>query len=137
MTRRPSRTRRLRHGAILLVAIVLTIITAGLTVSLLQLVPTRMKAVRTELRQLQAEWLVESGLERAAWRLRADPQYTGETWNPSPEELGLADPATVRIQVDKAPGHSNQRLVRVRADYPSHPYHRVRRSKQIIVELSR
>src|SRR5258708_4126066 len=48
-------------------------------------------------KQLQCEWLVESGLERAAARLAASPDYAGETWAIGAEELGTRWPATVKI----------------------------------------
>ena len=86
--------------------------------------------------QVQATWLAESGLERAAWRLAADADYTGETWTLSAGQMAAADAAVVRIEVETIPEQPNRRLVRVRADYPDHPQHRARQTKQAVVQLA-
>jgi len=129
-SRRPS-----RRGAILLVVIVLVAIVSLLSISMLKLGLVRRQAVRSELWGVQADWLAESALERAAWRLAADPQYAGETWKLSAGELGGRDPAVVTTEVESVPGQPGRRTVRVKADYPDAPRHRARRSKQQIIEL--
>ncbi len=82
-------------------------------------------------RRLQAEWLVESGLERARARLAADSSYAGETWTLGASDLGLPEsPAivtgagngdrgggVVTITVDRS-GQDRGGECRVQADYP-------------------
>jgi hypothetical protein len=85
--------------------------------------------------QVQAAWLAESGLERAAWRLAAEADYAGETWALSADQLAAADPAVVQIRVETMPEQPHRRVVHVQADYPDHPQHRARESKQAVVEL--
>ena len=41
--------------------------------------------------RLQAEWLAQSGLDRALCRLAAERGYTGETWTTRRADLGLAE----------------------------------------------
>jgi hypothetical protein len=89
----------------------------------------------------QANWLAESALERAAARLAVDPSYTGETWEIRPGEFGeresnsSASPAVVRIEVKPAENGPREREIHVTADYPNSTAHRVRRGKQIVVQL--
>ena len=47
---------------------------------LLRLVGSQRVLIRSEERTLQAEWLAESGVERAVARLAGDTSYRGETW---------------------------------------------------------
>ena len=124
-----------RRGAILLVVIVLLAIVSALSFSMIKVGLVRRQAIRSEQWGVQAGWLAESALERAAWRLAADPDYAGETWKLSPEELGRDDSAVVTIEVEGVPGQPGRRAVRVKADYPDALRHRTRRSKQQIIEL--
>jgi Tfp pilus assembly protein PilV len=87
--------------------------------------------------QLQAGWLAQAGLQRAAARLRERSDYAGETWKVSAEEMGGSDGAVVRIEVDKLAGEPGRRRVRVVADYPDSPQHRARESREAIVAAGR
>jgi Tfp pilus assembly protein PilV len=91
------------------------------------------RALRTELWRVQAQWLAESGLERAAWRLAADPQYTGEVWKLPAEQLDGTAAAAVRIEVETVSDQPNRRLVRAQADYPDDPHDRARQTKEAVV----
>jgi type II secretory pathway pseudopilin PulG len=91
--------------------------------------------VEAEERRLQAEWLAEAGLERASARLAESPEYNGEIWELSPQDLSGRWPAQVLIEVSKVAGNPGRRQVRVRADYPLQESLRARQSKQTIVEL--
>ena len=100
-------------------------------------------------RRLQAEWLAESGVDRALARLTFDHSYTGETWPITAGELGLPErPATaespgqadrsaaiVTIAVESIAGEANRRRIRVQADYPPDPPRRSRHSKQLLIDL--
>jgi Tfp pilus assembly protein PilV len=116
--------------------LVCAMVALAILVSLVKLAVAERRLVDQQAWQTQAAWLAESGLERAAWRLAADASYTGETWTLSPEQLTAADSAVVRIQVEAIPQQPNRRLVSVQADYPDHPQHRSRESKQAVVELA-
>jgi hypothetical protein len=106
--------------------------------SLLRTIQTQRALVRSEERRLQADWLAESGLERACARLANDAEYQGETWSVTADQLGGKDNAAVTIQVAARPGKDGeiQRLVSVQADYPSDPSRRVRARRQAIVDIA-
>jgi Tfp pilus assembly protein PilV len=98
-------------------------------------------------RRLQAEWLAESGVERALARLAGDRDYTGETWTVSALDLGQnaavtagADKpdsaaAVITIAVERVPANSSRRRVKVQADYPRDPPRRSRHTKQVTIDL--
>ena len=124
-----------RSAAVLLVALVCVCAASALIITLVQLARTDRDASQTESWRLQAGWLVESGLERAAAALASDGGYTGQTWRIPADELGGKDGAVVKITVERPPEQPGRRRVHVRADYPDHPRHRARKSKQVIVDL--
>ena len=106
--------------------------------SLIRLGLARRARIRTEERTWQAEWLAESGLERAAARLAADRDYRGETWEPSAEELG--GPWSGRVLIEIEPERETDNPdgpptfhVRARADYPFNALPRARRTRAITV----
>ncbi|MEE8451062.1 MAG: hypothetical protein V3R99_04075 [Thermoguttaceae bacterium] len=103
--------------------------------SIVKVVSVERRSIQKETWRLQATWLAESGLQRAAARLAADADYAGETWNLTAEQLGLDDAAVVEIEVDVLPDTPNRRTVRVRADYPNHPQHRCRYTKSVAIWL--
>ena len=91
-------------------------------------------AAQMNQRSLQAWWLAEAGVERAAARLAADPKYAGETWTIPAKELAAGESAAVRIEVETIAGRPERRSVRVEADYADAPDFRCRQAKQIIVD---
>jgi Tfp pilus assembly protein PilV len=124
-----------RRGAVLLVALVVIIVAAAVFVSVLKLSVAERRRVQTEAWQVQAAWLAESGMERAAAQLAADPLYRGETWSLSADHLGAAHGAVVRIEVDTVQDQEQRRLVHCEADYPDHPQQRARHSKQVMMDV--
>jgi type II secretory pathway component PulK len=83
--------------------------------SLLRTIQTQRALVRSEERRLQADWLAESGLERAYARLANDPAYRGETWTLPADQIGGTDAGSVTIGFAARPerGGVSQRLVNV------------------------
>ena len=110
----------LRQGTILLVVMVcLTIITI-LTGSLIKTVMFQHRQMQREQKQHQARWLLQSGLERAAYRLSRDENYPGETWTISAEELQGEHSAEVNILIEPvaADDPTGQVRMSVTARYP-------------------
>jgi len=124
-----------RPGVILVVAIVSIAVASVIFLAVLRTAVAERNALRTEAWRQQALWLAESGLERAAARLAADSAYQGETWNVPADQFASEVGGVVEIEIQSTAGRPNRRLVRVRADFPDDPQHRVRRSKQIVIEL--
>jgi type II secretory pathway pseudopilin PulG len=119
----------------LMAVMVCLAITMALIVSWLKLATVEQRAARERQLSLQANWLAESALERAAGRLAANSNYTGETWSLSPVEIGGAAAGEVAIQVKPVAGRPRVRQVHVQADYPATGDHRHRRSKDLLVEI--
>ena len=108
-----------RRGVALLIVLT-TLMLAGVAISLvLRANLTARAESRRAAARLQAEYLAVAGYELASERLRADANYSGETWQVSAEELGARDAATVAIEVAADPSEAAARLVTVVADYPA------------------
>ncbi len=100
--------------------------------------------------RVQATWLADSGLRRAAARLaREGTAYQGERWHIGPESLGDGKDAEVAIRVEYVPysgsdsesagGQAKESSRRVRliatADYPAGSRRQVRFTKTTEVTL--
>jgi Tfp pilus assembly protein PilX len=104
---------------------------------------------RAQERRLQAEWLAESGAQRAVARLSFDRDYAGETWSLSASDLGQPEhvppagaPATanspaavVAIAVARVAADADRRRIHVQADYPRDAPRRSRHTKEITIDL--
>jgi hypothetical protein len=81
--------------------------------------------------RMQAEWLVEAAVDRAAARLALDPDYSGETWQIADAALGARAAAVVVIEVRRTDDRPQGRIVHVQADYTRDGVRRARASKQV------
>jgi hypothetical protein len=117
--------------AVVAVMFVLALLGGGL----IRVVWLRHGDLRAAERRLQAEWLAESALDRAAARLNDDANYAGETWTIPAERLGSRDGGSVRIVVDPVPDHPDRRVVRARADFPADGPRRVRHSRSLTITV--
>lgn len=124
-----------RRGAILLVILVCFALAAAMFVVLARLAVTARRVAETQQWAVQAQWLAEAGLDRAAARLQQQADYSGETWKISASELGGAHAAVVKIRVDGVADLAAHRVF-VEADYPDDPVHRSRCTKEIVMEQS-
>jgi type II secretory pathway pseudopilin PulG len=143
------KARKPRRGLTMIAVLVCLLVMMLLGAALLRVALQERDGNRDQERRLQAEWLVESGLERARARLAADAGYAGETWPISAADLGLAEagPAAgaaekadrasgvVTISVDRPAGASGRRRVRVQADYPRDGTHPSRHSQERFIDL--
>jgi Tfp pilus assembly protein PilX len=123
-----------RRGMVAVVVLLSMAIGAGLLMTALQLAADMRRAADAESRRLQAQWLAESAVERAAARLASDGGYSGETWNIPASELG-GRAAAVEIRAETVAGDGDARLVSVRADFPNAPWDRARVVKNVTVKL--
>jgi Tfp pilus assembly protein PilX len=140
--------RKPRRGLMVVAVLVCLVVMMLLGGALLKVAFLERESNREAELRLQAEWLVESGLERARARLAADASYPGETWTPSAADLGLADSAAaktgagngdraggvVAISVDRS-GGGPRRRVRVQADYPRGGPRPARHSEERFIDL--
>jgi hypothetical protein len=130
--------------AVLMCLIVLTLIGA----TLLKLGLVRRQINRDLELRLQAEWLVESGVNRALARA-GESDYKGETWRLAATDLGLpqrsepiagqekskVDAAIVTISVDQPGTEAHRRRIRVQAEYPLSGEQRSRCSQELFIDL--
>jgi Tfp pilus assembly protein PilX len=127
-----------RRGAVLVVIIVCFVVAATLFVLLATSAVAERRAAETRQWSLQAQWLAEAALERAAARLDKDAKYEGETWTVPAAQLGGNHGGVVNIGLDSSDtDHPQRRLVRVEAYYPDDPVHRCRWEKQVVMERRR
>jgi len=127
--------RKRRRGTVLVAVLVCVAVVGAVILSSVKLAATQRQAIEREAWQVQAVWLAEAGLERAAARLAVDNDYQGETWKIPPEPFGHDLSAVVTIEVLPVEDRPDRRTVRVSADYPDDPIHRCRRTKQAVVAL--
>lgn len=124
-----------RRGVALLTAIVCLAVIAVICGALVRVVYAQRQQTRIEERKLQAEWLAEAGLERAAAKLADTQDYSGETWQIAATEFAGRGSGSVRITVEKVADQPAKRLVRVQADYPADSDGRARQSKQAAMTI--
>ncbi len=122
-----------RRGLVLLFVLAVIAVATVRMVTLARTMVSAREELQTQSWQLQAGWLARSGLQRAAARLKQRPDYAGETWKVSADEIGGRDGAVVRIDVAPLADQPGRRRVRVVADYPDSPQHRARESREAIV----
>jgi len=137
--------RALTTVAVLVCLVVITLIVAAL----LKVGLAQRNQIRSSERKLQAEWLAESGLDRALARLAADGDYSGEEWPILAQDLSLGEipttgeparasarpAAMIRISVEHVAQQANRRRIRVQADYGLDPPNRSRHTKQVLIDL--
>jgi type II secretory pathway component PulK len=80
--------------------------------------------------ELQAAWLAESALDRAALRLATDDKYEGEAWQPV---VGGADGETGRVEIAVESLDNGGRRITARAHWPNVEVHRVLVEREMVV----
>lgn len=126
---------RRRNGLVLAIALVAIAIASVVLLAIVKTAVAERRAMDVRQWQAQALWLADSGLERAAARLAADPDYRGETWHVPADELDGKAAAVVRIEIEPDGAIESRRQIRVQADYPDTSLNRARCSRQIAVDL--
>jgi hypothetical protein len=119
--------RRERHGFALL---------SVLAVGWFKSAAFERQQVRAAERRLQADWLAEAAVNRAAALLNKNAKYAGETWNLSATELAASDVAAIEIRVAPVTDRPERRSIHVAADFPADSLHKVRVTKEIVVDLA-
>lgn len=124
-----------RRGLVIIPAMVCLVLVTLLCGVMVNQAHTRRGVIAQEERRMQAEWLAESAVARAAARLAADRGYRGETWEIPAGALDETDAGVVTIAVDPEKGRPGRHRVRVEADYPRDAARRARQSKHLTIEL--
>lgn len=113
-----SRSRPQRRGIALVLVLACLFVVALAGMALLRSAANQYRQLRLERQRLQAFWLAESGVLRAAARLNQPADYVGETWNVPADQLDGVSAGSVRIEIQDVPGQPKQRLVLVQAHFP-------------------
>ena len=97
--------------------------------------------------KVQATWLADAGMRRAAARLTIDPDYSGEHWQIEADQLGSNQAAAVEIRIEKiespsetiklVDGTANRVRIVTIAELPVGNNRHVRRTKSTEISLSR
>lgn len=130
-----------RCGAALIVVLAGLSLAAVTFLAVTRMILIQHKTIELSARQIQAAWLAESGVQRAAARLAANATYRGETWKLSAADLGggqraPVDDASVTIRVEPVPGKPDRRAVSVQADFPSDPVLRAREKRAVELRVN-
>lgn len=119
-----ARPRSPRRGGALIIALVLLTVASLLGVVVVRSVIAHARQLQRTPWRLQAEALVEAGLNRAAAQLATSPDYAGETWRIPAADLGDRFAARVDIRRDTAG-------LTVTVHYPDRPTDRVLLTRSI------
>jgi type II secretory pathway component PulK len=126
-----SRRRKFRRRAMLVVSVLVSLaLVMMLMAAWLKVIALERQQLRAQQNRMQAEYLANSAMSRAAARLAANPDYDGETITASAESLAASAPANVTIEVETPADDPQARLITVSARFPSAGPHGVLRSKQ-------
>ena len=121
-----------RRGAVLILVMVCMLIITMLLASLLKSALMQRRQLIREQYRVQAEWLAESALERAAQQRLENPQYQGEVWEISAEDLGTRYKATAEIEL-KREAKTDRLSIQARVQYPEDSTYRMTRTRKILL----
>lgn len=130
-----SHRRSRKRGAVLVCVIACLAVAMLLLAGMLKRTLLTMRQIRTERQLRQTEWLVQAGVERAAFRLASDVEYTGEAWSLSAEEIVGTDPGRVNISVRR--DSTDRASVQVVAEFPSGRVTSIRRTRAFLIDLAK
>ena len=126
-----------RSGFVAVIALIGLLLTGMIGTSLVRLAITRHRQLQGQTLHVQAEWLAESGLERAAARLAADAGYSGETWDLTADSLGGRHAGRVVITIQRGDNDEGRVQVTAVADYPLDAAERARSRRAVRLEPQR
>ena len=123
-----------RRGAILIVALTTLLVVTLLGGAVLRGYLLTYRQLRREQDQLQAQWLADSALARAAARLQADPKYAGETWKVKlPAATGGDTAGSATIAIEPVADQTNAVRITVAARFPDEEFRRTLAQRTLIV----
>jgi hypothetical protein len=131
----PNKTRHVRHsrnGAVMVVALVCLVVVMALLGGMLQGALRARRQLHSERDRRQTELLLQAGLDRAAFRLTREPDYRGETWGLSAEEILGSSGGEVRIEASRSMADAPWE-VSVAAVYRTGNEHSIQRSRTFTV----
>ncbi len=122
-----------QSGVALLLVILCMIIITTMIGAMLRHVTLANRQMKQRMYQIQATWLVESGVERAVFAIQQDADYSQETWRVTAEELDGQYAGQVEIRVHSETDDDSLVAVDVLAIYPHPSEFGVKVRKRIMV----
>lgn len=118
-----------RRGAALIVALVTLLVVMLVAAALIRSMLVAHRQAELRQNELQAAWLAEAAVARAAAQLALQPDYKGETWTVAvgkgSSAIGVAE---IRLEQSDA-----KTKVIVLARYPDHPIKRVTARREYVL----
>jgi len=122
-----------RHrGAGLIIALTTLLVVMLMTGTIVQSLVVEIRQTRRNAAELQAHWLADAALARAAVQLRASSDYSGETWQPA-ITTDDSDVGVVEIRVERPAGEQAHVKLLVEARYPDHPTRRITTRRELTI----
>jgi hypothetical protein len=123
-----------RRGAGLIVALTTLLVVMLMTGTIVQSLVAEIRQTRRNAAELQAHWLADAALARAAAQLRASSAYTGETWQPAitadERDIGIAE-----IRVERPTDDRAHVKLMIDARYPDHPTRRITAQRSCLIPV--
>lgn len=130
-----SNPKQRRRGAALVLAMVCLLVVATISVALTRALLDEHRQAQRRQHQLQALWVADSAVQRAAAQLKSSTDYEGETWQIDKEAMGGKWSAEAVIQIEPVESHESLRRIVVHARYPKHDLYGILQKRQILIEL--
>ena len=108
-----------RRGAVLLMVMICLLLVSMIGGSVMKLTLTQQRHIGKETNYLQAQFLAESGIERAVAQLSKNAGYLGESWDISAKELNRRAAGEVVITVSPDAGNTSEKRITVVALFPA------------------
>jgi len=115
----------------LVTLLVVTLMAATLLKSLLLL---HRQSRRSE-QQLQAVWLAEAALDRAAAMIASDEKFTRETWSVDLQINAPASRGIAEIKIETLTDQPRERRITIVARYPDDPVQRAQVERTLVITL--
>jgi Tfp pilus assembly protein PilV len=118
------------------VALVTLLVVTSIMGSIMHALLMELRQTRQTAIQVQAQWLADAAVERAAARLSADPKYAGESWKIDlPSSSSAAEShGSVEIKIERGDSEKSMRIV-VHANYPDDSRRRVSAQRAVSVPI--
>jgi len=124
-----------RSGMMVAMALVCVLVVAVLGTALLRALLLQHRLSLREQHQIQALWLAESAVHRAAARLAGSADYEGETWKIERQAFGDRWSGSAVINVEQVEADERIRRIIVEAQYPDDVKRRVVQRREVLVRL--
>lgn len=125
-----------KRGSGLVIALVTLLVVTSIMGSIMHALLTELRQTRQTAIEVQAQWLADAAVERAAAQLAANANYEGETWkvdlpasSSMPESHGV-----VEIKIEQGDRETRSRII-VHANYPEDSRRRVSAERTVSVSL--